>query len=300
LGIVTTVYVEGALYDMPKPSARKNTYILDAENAAEIARLSRLHRLITSSKGGLLPDIPHLSSSHTILDIASGPGDWVLDMASCYPDIQVTGIDISPMLTEYATVRALEQGLTNAHFCQMDAMQPLAFTDHSFDLVHARHLYTFMLADTWPHLMRECVRVARPGGIICLTEAELTLSNSATLERFTHLIAQALQRADMSFSPGGHHIGITPWLGRFLRDAGCCNIRRVASVLDYSSGEDFYSQGYQYVVAGCKLIQPFLLEMEVAEEQELDRMYHLLQEEMLSPEFCGLYVFITAWGEIPE
>jgi ubiquinone/menaquinone biosynthesis C-methylase UbiE len=213
--------------------------------------------------------------------------------------MQVTGIDISPLLTEYATARALEPGLTNAHFRQMDAMQPLAFTDHSFDLVHARHLYTFMLSSAWPQLMRECVRVTRPGGIICLTEAELTLSNSRALERFTHLISLALQRADMSFSPDGRHIGITPWLGRFLRDAGCSNIRRVASVLDYSSGEESYSQGYQYVAAGCKLIQPFLLAMEVAEEQELDRLYHLLQEEMLSPEFCGLYVFVTVWGEIP-
>jgi SAM-dependent methyltransferase len=284
---------------MPRPSARKNSYMMDAENAAEIARLSCLHRLITSSEGGLLPDIPHLSSFQAILDIASGPGDWVLDMAAHYPDIQVTGIDISPLLTEYATARALERGLTNTHCCQMDAMQPLAFTDHSFNLVHARHLYTFMLAAAWPHLMRECVRVTRPGGIICLTEAEPTLSNSITLERFTHLIAQALQRADMSFSPDGRHVGITPKLGRFLRDAGCCNIRRVASVLDYSFGEDAYSQGYQYVVSGCKLVQPFLLEMEVAEEQELDRMYHLLQEEMLSPEFRGLYVFVTAWGEVP-
>jgi ubiquinone/menaquinone biosynthesis C-methylase UbiE len=299
VGNVATVRVEGASYDMPRPSTRKNTYIMDAENAAEIARLSHLHRLIASSQAGLLPDILQLSSFQAILDIASGPGDWVLDMASCHPNIQVTGIDISPLLIEYATARALEQGLTNAHFCQMDAMQPLAFTDHSFDLVHARHLYTFMLSSSWPQLMRECVRVTRPGGIICLTEAELTLSNSETLERFTHLIAQALQRAGLSFSPDGRHIGITPRLGRFLRDAGCHNIRHVASVLNYSSGEDAYSHGYQYVMAGCKLIQPFLLEMEVAEEQELERMYHLLQEEVLSPEFCGLYVFVTSWGEVP-
>jgi ubiquinone/menaquinone biosynthesis C-methylase UbiE len=278
---------------------RKNTYVMDAENAAEIARLSRLHRLITSSQAGLLPDIPQLSTFRSVLDIASGPGDWVLDMAATHPEIQVTGIDISPLLTEYAMARVLEQGLLNAHFCQMDAMQPLAFTDHSFDLVHARFLHTFMLSSSWPQLMRECVRVTRPGGIICLTEMELTLSNSKTLERFTHLIAQAFQRAGHSFSPDGRHIGITPWLGRFLRDADCRNIRRVASVLDYSAGEAAYSQGYQYVMAGCKLIQPFLLEMEVVGEQELERMYHLLQEEMLSPEFCGLYVFVTAWGELP-
>jgi ubiquinone/menaquinone biosynthesis C-methylase UbiE len=296
--------VEGALRNMSdavvrKNTSFKNTYIMDAENAAEIARLSHLHRLITFSMGGLLPEISHVTSLRTMLDIASGPGDWVLAMAANYPDIQVTGIDISPLLTEYASARAQEQGLTNAHFCQMDAMQPLAFTDHSFDLIHARYLYTFMLADAWPRLLQECVRVTRPGGIIHLTEAELSQSNSAAHERFAQLITQALQRAHMSFSPHGQHIGITPMMGRFLRDAGCCNIRRAAYVLDYSFGEESYNQGYQYMVAGCKLVQPFLLAMDVAEEQELDRLHHLLQEEMLAPEFCGSYVFVTAWGEVP-
>lgn len=273
---------------------------MDAENAAEIARLSHLHRLIASCMGGLLPDIPNISSFSATLDIGSGPGDWVLDMASTFPDSQVTGIDISLLLTEYATSRAQEQALINAHFCQMDAMQPLAFTDHSFDLVHARYLYTFMLTNAWPSLLQECVRVTRPGGLIYLTEAELSQSNSRACERFGQLIAQALWKANMSFSPDGRSIGITPMMGRFLRRAGCRNIRHRAYVLDYSYGEAAYSQGYQYMVAGCKLVQPFLLAMGVAEQQELDRLYHLLQEELLSPEFCGLYIFVTACGEVPE
>jgi ubiquinone/menaquinone biosynthesis C-methylase UbiE len=285
---------------MAESAARKSTYIMDAENAAEIARLSHLHRLITSTVGGLLPPIAHIPSFQAMLDIASGPGDWVLDMASTYPDIQITGIDISALLTEYAATRAQDQGLTNAHFCQMDAMRPLAFTDASFDLVHARHLYTFMLADAWPGLLRECVRVTRPGGTICLTEAELNLSNSGAQERFAHLLAQALQRANMSFSVNGHHSNITPMLGRFLRDAGCRHIRRAAYMLDYSADEDTFSLGYQHVVAGCKLVQPFLLEMGVAEEQELYRLQHLLQEELLAPGFCGVLIITTAWGTVPS
>lgn len=42
---------------------------------------------------------------------------------------------------------------------------------------------------------------------------------------------QALKVAGQSFSPDGRHGGITPLLGRFLRDAGCRNIRHLASIL---------------------------------------------------------------------
>ena len=55
---------------MVEPSARKNTYIMDAENGAEIARLSRLHRLVVSGKDGLLPAISQLPSFQALLESA--------------------------------------------------------------------------------------------------------------------------------------------------------------------------------------------------------------------------------------
>src|SRR5947209_2188732 len=120
----------------PDESQSGNTYPIDAESPAEMARLLDLHVLSTESQGGILPEIKDFTHIHTILDIACGPGGWVLQTAQEHPDIEVTGIDISVRMVEYAREHAKARGLDNAHFQVMDALKPLGFADNSFDLVN--------------------------------------------------------------------------------------------------------------------------------------------------------------------
>jgi ubiquinone/menaquinone biosynthesis C-methylase UbiE len=120
----------------------------------------------------------------------------------------------------------------------MDALQPLAFPDDSFDLVHARFLCGCMPTTAWPALLKECVRVTRPGGIIYLTEAENGISTSPACEQIGALCARAMQVAGHSYSPDGRHLGVTPLLGHFLRQAGCQHIQQQAHVIDYSVDTD--------------------------------------------------------------
>src|SRR5437868_6919476 len=90
----------------------ENPYFIDAENAAEMTRLTKQHRLTTTNMGGLFPEREksEIASMHDILDIACGPGSWVLDVAYEYLKIQVTGIDISPVVIGYARAQAKGQG----------------------------------------------------------------------------------------------------------------------------------------------------------------------------------------------
>jgi ubiquinone/menaquinone biosynthesis C-methylase UbiE len=123
---------------------------------------------------------------HNILDIACGPGGWVLDLAFEYPKTKVVGIDISSTMVEYARVQAWTQGLENASFTVLNALQPLAFPDHPFDLVNARSLVGFMPDKAWPVLLQECTRVTRPGGVIRMTEFdEPGTTNSAASSNAT-------------------------------------------------------------------------------------------------------------------
>ena len=202
-------------------SQRENTYVIDIESGAETARLMHQHRLVTTGMGGLFPELLDVSQAQLILDIACGPGDWALDVAFEYPETEVMGIDLSRTMVEYARAQAGAQGLDNASFCVMDALQPLTFPDNAFDLVNARFLCGFMPTTAWPALIKEGVRVTRPGGVICLTEAENAISTGPACEKISALCTRALQRAGHSFSPDWHHLGITPMLGRFLREAGC-------------------------------------------------------------------------------
>lgn len=280
----------------------KTTYFIDAENAAEMARLTIQARLLTKAMGGLLPGQSNLTTIHDVLDIACGPGEWVLDVARAYPQMQVTGIDISELMIEYAGAQALTQKLDNANFRVINVLEPLDFPDGSFDLINARLIAGFMPRITWPVFIQECLRITRPGGVIRLTECEFGMSgitNSPSCEKLFGLGTQAMKSAGLSFSPDGQNVGMTPMLGRLLRDAGCQNIRSRAHALDYSAGTEAHINWHQNLRTFLKLLQPFLIKMGVTTQEEVDVLYHRAMAEMQSDDFCGIWFLLTVWGSKP-
>ena len=276
------------------------TYFIEAENAAEMARLINQDRILTRCMGGLFPPRLDLTGIHDILDIACGPGGWAMDVARAYPDKRVTGIDISQIMTEFARYQAKSQGLHNAHFVVMNALKPLDFPDNSIDFVNARFISGFMPKQAWSALTRECLRILRPGGVIRLTEFETTISNSYASEKLGEMFARALQKAGQSFSPTGWQFGITPALGRLLRDAGCQSIQPMAHVIDWSAGTAEHLSQYQNAMVFLKLSQPFLVKMGMATLDEVESIYQQALEEMMAPDYCALWYFFSAWGEKPR
>ena len=284
----------------PGSAQSENTYFIDAENAAEMARLTNQDRLMTKSMGGLFPERLDLTQIHDILDIGCGPGGWVLDVAREYPEKQVVGIDISTLMIEYARYQAYIQGLNNISFRVMNALEPLDFRDSSFDMVNIRFISGFMPPVVWSRLMQECLRIMRPGGVVRLTEPEYPLSNSLVVEKLGALLTKAMQVAGQSFSPDGRHVGITPMLGRFLRDAGCQDIQKVAYVLDSSMGTEEHLSQYQNTMVFLKLVQPFIIKMELITQEEVDQLYQRALTEMMSDDYCSLWYFLSAWGVKPQ
>ena len=281
-------------------SQSESSYIIDAESAAEMARLVSQDQLTTKSMGGVLPEQTDLSGIHRVLDIACGPGGWVLDVAFEHPDIQVVGIDISQTMVEYARVRSKVQKLENASFQVMNALKPLDFPDASFDLVNARTIAGFMLPASWPVLLQECMRITRPGGIIRLTETDdFGTSNSPALEKMTRMALRAGQLAGRTFNPEGRNAAVTPMLGRFLRKAGCKNIKKRAHVIDYSSGEEAHDGVYRDLMVALQLLQPFLTKIGFISQEELEQLYQQVLTELVSNDFCALWYLLTVWGQKP-
>lgn len=282
------------------PPMNENKYFIDAENAAEMARLMHQDRLTTKGMGGVLPEISDFSMLHDILDIACGPGGWAIDVAFEHPGIQVTGIDVSKIMVEYARAQAWTQGLNNASFKVMDALKPLDFPHASFDLVNARFIFAFMPPAGWPTLMDECVRIARPGGIIRLTETEWNLTNSLAYETLHAMTARALKKAGKSFSPDGRNVGITPMLGQFLQQAQCERIQHAAYALDLSAGTEAHGSLYQNLMAFYRLIEPFLLNMQVTTKEEFEELYNRMLAEVLADSFRAISFILTVWGHTPS
>ncbi len=277
----------------------KNTYVIDTESAAEMARLLDQDRLITTHMGGLFPERPGFDHIRHVLDIACGPGGWAQEVAFAHPEIEVVGIDISRTMNEYARAMAQVQHLSNVSFKVMDVLQPLDFPDNSFDLVNSRLIFGFMPPAAWPALMQECLRVTRPGGIIRLIECESDITTSAATQQLTGLVTRALQLAGRSFSPDGRHFGIIPMLGHFLHEAGCQSIEKKAYVLDWSAGMEAHESTRLNLQFLLKLLEPFLVRMKLITEEQFDPLYQLALEEMQSDDFCAVTIFISAWGEKP-
>ncbi len=282
--------------DMP-PYLTPSTYILDASSDEEIVRLFVQHSILTRFTGGLFPEQPDLSNVRDILDLACGSGGWVVDVARAYPHMNVTGVDPNIQMIMYGRAQALIQQRENARFQLMNVLKPLDFPDHSFDLVNGRFLLSFVPPAAWPDLLQECMRLLRPGGLIRLTETEAVITNSPACERLTSLGLQALQRAGQSFSPDGRHFGITPMLAPILRKAGYHNVQSITLGLDYSTGtEPHDSMCFDYQL-GAKKVLPFLLKQGVIAEEEFDALFHQVEAEMRSDDFCAIQFFVTTWGE---
>lgn len=278
-----------------------NTYVIDAESGAEMARLIDQDKFITKCMGGLFPEIPELAKVRSTLDAACGPGGWAQEMAYTYPDMRVVGIDISQRMIEYAKALSQVQGLDNVEFRVMDLLKPLDFPDASFDLINARFLMSFLHADTWVPVMKELMRVLRPGGTIRFTESDaLLITSSAAYEKLLNLAMRAFAVDGRNLNGNLHHIAITPMLGRFLQEVGCQNIQERPHLLNFSVGTEVYTSFYEDIKVSFKLLEPFVLKTKVAEREELEELYKRTLADWLSEDFRGLSYFLSVWGQKPE
>ena len=274
----------------------QGTYVIDAESATESVRLMLQDRMMTKAMKGLFPQKIDLASVNDVLDVACGPGGWVIDVAYAHPEKQVTGIDISKTTIEYARTQAKVQWLDNVTFEVMDVLKPLNFPNDSFDVVNARFLVGFVPKASWPLLLQECKRVLRPGGTLCWTESEWAGSNSLAFEKMSGLFTRAFQAAGRSFSPSGERMGILPMMRRLVSDAGYQEVQEIPHSLNYSAGTEANASTYQDMMVGFKLIEPFLVKAQVITQEEVEALYAQMLAEMLSDDFCGLGFLLTVCG----
>jgi len=265
-----------------------------------MARLVKQARL-TTEYTGLFPAQLSLNRRQAILDLACGPGEWALEVARKYPWCQVTGVDISQIMTEYARYMAREQALYNVEFQVMDARKALDFPDASFDIVHARFITGFMSPALWSGLLAECFRVLRPGGVMCSTEAEVgSVTTGLSFTRYTTLMVQAMQMVGQSFTKEGYNLGITAMQARLLQQAGFQPIQQQAHVVNFSAGMPAHAGALADYQAMLKLVQPFLLHCHLATQQELDVLYLRALDDLQAEDFNGVSFLQTVWGEKPH
>ncbi|EIW56376.1 S-adenosyl-L-methionine-dependent methyltransferase [Trametes versicolor FP-101664 SS1] len=136
---------------------------VDAEEQQRLNGLSALvRRLIGDSSVGPVRDLLALApgEQRRVVDLGTGTGQWVLDMAREFPHVRIYGVDIVPIATRYPP--------PNVTFEMHDIMTPLRYAAGSIDMVHARSI-TMAVRD-YRALIQEASRVLRRGGLFVSCE----------------------------------------------------------------------------------------------------------------------------------
>ncbi len=276
--------------------------VVDPECIAEMARQMKLYQVIAPCLESLAPVGYDLDPSSVILDLACGPGSWVLDVAFALPDAEVAGVDISRAMIDYANARACSQGLTNASFGVMDITRPLDFSDTTFDLITGHFLLTFLEEADWPLVLKECVRLLKPGGAIRLTECIYGKTTSGACEQLSLHYVQALARAGLRTTLAGlaHDLGKAISLADLLLEAGYQDIKPRDFFLDFSAGSPAHTHVSQVITVFFELIQPFVLQMQVVTERAYERLCQQVTREIAADTFGGSWHLRTLWGRKAE
>ncbi|KAI4284497.1 MAG: hypothetical protein L6R38_001379 [Xanthoria sp. 2 TBL-2021] len=91
-----------------------------------------------------------------VLDVGTGTGIWVEDMADAYPDVEIYGIDLSPIQPRWSA--------PNVKYQVDDVEQPWTYPPSHFDFIHTR-IMLGSLRD-WPHFFTQSLKHLRPGGYV--------------------------------------------------------------------------------------------------------------------------------------
>lgn len=279
----------------PRKEQHGTYFVQDRSNKEERTRLRIQDQLLTTGMGGVLPEQADRTRLHSLLDVGCGSGDWLIEVAKIYPHMtRLVGVDISSKMLGYARAQADAEGVgERIEFLEMDALQKLDFPDGSFDLVNERFGDSFIRTWDWPGFLEECRRVVRPGGVIRVTECDLTENNSPALNRIYDLFLHALYNAGHFFRQ--ERRGVIDELGSLLRRYGIENVQTCVHPIDCSAGTPAWQPYYENVQHGFRTLLPFFRKWTRVPD-DYEAIYQQALEDMQQAGFGVTWTLLTAWG----
>jgi SAM-dependent methyltransferase len=164
------------------------------ENEAEVTRWLLQQRFLSNMMGGPLPPMQSLSYVKRALDVGCGAGAWAQEVAHCYPNVRVVGIDKSAYFIEQA--RTFAAKLPNVTFLERDMfhLEGEPFSPGSIDLIHLRFMSGEVPFQRFPALIESLGRLCRRGGLFVSFEAELPVTSSSACDHLESLLLHTFWR----------------------------------------------------------------------------------------------------------
>jgi ubiquinone/menaquinone biosynthesis C-methylase UbiE len=276
---------------------KNNSYVIDPESGAEMARLIDQDHMLTKAMGGLFPQDFRPEGGKVILDLACGPGGWAQEVAFNHPSLSIIGIDLSQKMIDYAQSLTQVQYFENLQFEVADVRKiPFDFPDNSFDFINSRLIVGFMSKEAWPRLIQECMRILRPGGTLRFTECDRSSrTSSAAFEEMQDILAGYSYRAKRTFD--NMDWGITLRLSQMLRQAGCTDLQVQAHAIDWSAGTSNWPIVCQNFATAYKLMQPYIVQNKAATNEKWEALWNQANTEFYTSDFSALWYLASAWGQ---
>jgi ubiquinone/menaquinone biosynthesis C-methylase UbiE len=156
----------------------------------------------------------HLEPGHRVLDVGCGTGSLAVRIRGKYPQVEVVGLDPDPKALAIARRKAERAGVT-VRF-EQGYGDALRFGDAEFDRVTSSLMLHHLDLPTRRGMLREVLRVLRPGGSLHL------LDFGRSEERSSRFLSRLLYGAE------DLRENSDPRVAALLTDAGFEAVERVA------------------------------------------------------------------------
>lgn len=262
-------------------------YVLP-KDMQEVSRLDFQHYMLRQVRRGNF-DAP-IRQPHDVLDVGTGTGRWALEAALLWPESNVIGLDVVPPPIDAG---ASEQNIRppNYVFVPGNILEGLPFNDASFDYVHQRMMVGALPRNRWPDVVRELLRVTRPGGWVELVEAGSARGGGPALDALnTWGISAAANR--------GIDISMSAQIGSLLQAAGAAEVvtQEVFIPLGKRGGRVGLMMEANYFSA-LENIRPLILNLGLTDEETHTAMLAQARSEVAQSR-CGV-VYYVALGQRP-
>ncbi|KAJ7047079.1 S-adenosyl-L-methionine-dependent methyltransferase [Mycena alexandri] len=191
-------------------------YALPSDDV-ERQRLLLQHKALREIFGDKLLFAPiSLGRDDKVLDVGTGSGVWLLDLAtSVDSSVSMVGVDIESRLFPTSPPENLEFGIESVTRLPAD-------WSNTFSLVHQRLLILALQVHEWPGAIQEIYRVLRPGGWIQIDETrpwyEAKYPGKPCMEKLTALFNCVARARNL-------YINCTDDMSKMLTQAGFVDIR---------------------------------------------------------------------------
>jgi hypothetical protein len=181
----------------------------------------------------------------------------------------------------------------NYTFVQADIFAGLPFADASFAFTHMRMMYLSIPSLRWEDLVRDLVRVTRPGGWVELMEAELPINGGPATQLTVDWVTRLC-----------HLRGIDPMrgttVGHMLQSAGLSNVRTHHVPLPVGRyGGHLGMMGQTLILAAATALEGPIIAQGITSAERFRGTQTVVREEMEHGPAKCVYPYYIACGQRP-